>query len=78
MPDYGDAILSVALGSGVSPVRSLCQDRDVAKRSGINLGRSAFIFGNRNAKNEYYYEDEIKTWLDRGSLNEIITAFSRD
>lgn len=47
-------------------------------RSGIELGRSAFIFGNRKAEHEYYYKDDIDSWLDKGSLGEIITAFSRD
>jgi len=45
---------------------------------GEKLGRSAVIFGNRNSANEYYYRDEIESWLNSGSLNEIYTAFSRE
>jgi sulfite reductase alpha subunit-like flavoprotein len=70
--------LSVGLGSGIAPIRSLCQDRDVAKKAGEKLGRSAVIFGNRNSANEYYYRDEIEQYLKNGSLDEIHTAFSRD
>ncbi len=37
-----------------------------------------YIFGSRNKKNDFLYEDELNGLVKEGTLTNLITAFSRD
>lgn len=55
MPNAEDWVWSVGMGTGIAPIRAMFQDRLIAKNKGIKVAPGAMVFGNRTAKDEYYY-----------------------
>lgn len=49
----------IALGTGIAPMRALIQERHAAKAKGEKVGPMTLMFGSRNAKNDFLYEDEL-------------------
>lgn len=71
-------IIMVGPGTGLAPFRGFIQDRHAAKRDGKPIGDSILYFGCRHEKEDWIYEDEMKGYLEDGTLSKIYTAFSRD
>lgn len=69
--------IMVGLGTGMAPLRAMIQDRAVAKTNGEECGPMALFFGNRNAKNEFLYKDEIEGYVKDG-VTDFFGAWSRD
>lgn len=68
----------IALGTGCAPMRALMQERAAARKAGEKTGPMTYVFGSRNKKNDWLYEDEIAAWNKDGLVENVITAFSRD
>lgn len=67
-------LVMVGPGTGVAPFRAFLQGRE-AERAG---GKTWLFFGERNRASDFFYEEEMKRWLDNGVLQRLDTAFSRD
>eukprot|EP00488_Nonionellina_sp_1-RS-2012_P003602 TRINITY_DN772_c0_g1_i2.p1 TRINITY_DN772_c0_g1~~TRINITY_DN772_c0_g1_i2.p1 ORF type:complete len:256 (-),score=101.37 TRINITY_DN772_c0_g1_i2:316-1083(-) len=78
--NHSAPLLLTGLGSGLAPLRAHVQDRVFAKSKGENVGECALIFGSRNRKNEYFYQDELEDYHanGKGVLTRLLPAFSRD
>jgi len=78
MPPPDTPVVMVGLGTGMAPLRAFAQGREVAKASGVDTAPFTIIYGARYSKNEFLYEDELKSYVASGSLTNLLTAFSRD
>jgi len=67
-------IIMVGPGTGIAPFRAFLQEREFRKASGQNW----LLFGDRNASTDYIYRDEIEAMQEKGVLNRLDLAFSRD
>lgn len=67
-------IIMVGPGTGIAPFRAFLQERNFRKATGKNW----LFFGDRNAKTDFIYEDELNTMQENGILNRLDLAFSRD
>ena len=75
LPENKDAdIIMVGAGSGIAPFRAFLNEREALKSS----GQSWLIFGERHAKTDFLYGDEMVKFQEKGFLTKINTAFSRD
>ncbi len=68
--DHSKDIIMVGPGTGVAPFRAFMQER---KYFGAE-GRNWLFFGERNARSDFFYEEE---WKEHKDLR-LHTAFSRD
>ena len=57
-----------------APFRAFVEQREFDK----STGRNWLFFGDQHEAAEYYYKDQIETWLDDGTLYKYTTAWSRD
>ena len=67
-------IIMVGPGTGIAPFRAFMEQRVFDGGSGKNW----LFFGDQSAKTEFYYKDEIESWIDQGHLYQFTTAWSRD
>ena len=80
--DLEAPILMVGPGTGISPLIGFLQERETllkqhsSKGNQIQLGEAWLYFGCRNY-NDYLYQEELESWLNRGILNRLEVAFSR-
>jgi sulfite reductase (NADPH) flavoprotein alpha-component len=72
--DKSTDIIMVGPGTGIAPFRAFMEQRVF---DGGN-GRNWLIFGDQSAKTEFYYKEEIESWLDDGHMYRFTTAWSRD
>jgi sulfite reductase (NADPH) flavoprotein alpha-component len=61
-------------GTGIAPFRSFLHER----RAIGAKGRNWLFFGERSAKTDYLYRDELEAMRADGHLTRLDTAFSRD
>lgn len=73
LPSDERDIIMVGPGTGVAPYRSFLQER-VQKNA---PGKNWLFFGERNAKTDYFYQEEFEMWEKGGKLH-LDLAFSRD
>lgn len=73
-------IILIGAGSGIAPFRSFWQEREaLANQSGnSSLGKCILFFGCRSRDIDYLYEEEHKKLLERGILNKVFVALSRE
>ena len=64
----------VGPGTGIAPFRAFIEQREFDKSSGKNW----LFFGDQHEATEYYYKEQIESWLDDGTLFKFTTAWSRD
>lgn len=75
LPDDKDIdIIMVGPGTGIAPFRAFMEQRVVDGGAGKNW----LFFGDQSEKTEYYYKDQIESWIDEGHLYRFTTAWSRD
>ena len=72
--DKSTDIIMVGPGTGIAPFRAFMEQRVFDGGSGKNW----LFFGDQSSKTEFYYKDEIESWIDEGHLFRFTTAWSRD
>jgi len=72
--DPATAVIMIGPGTGLAPFRGFLQERRAIKAT----GHSILFFGCQARDVDYLYEDDLKSHLEDGSLNELILAFSRE
>ena len=72
--DSSTDIIMVGPGTGIAPFRAFMEQR--VHEGGD--GRNWLFFGDQSEKTEFYYKDQIETWLDEGDLYRFTPAWSRD
>jgi sulfite reductase (NADPH) flavoprotein alpha-component len=66
-------LILIGNGTGIAGLRAHLKTR-IASGHQQNM----LIFGERNAEHDFYFKDELQSWLEQGSLTKLATAFSRD
>eukprot|EP00542_Grammatophora_oceanica_P010318 CAMPEP_0194027998 /NCGR_PEP_ID=MMETSP0009_2-20130614/2025_1 /TAXON_ID=210454 /ORGANISM="Grammatophora oceanica, Strain CCMP 410" /LENGTH=1067 /DNA_ID=CAMNT_0038667227 /DNA_START=62 /DNA_END=3265 /DNA_ORIENTATION=+ len=71
-------LLMVANGTGVAPMRALCQERFYQKKMGLPVGTTKLFFGIRSRNLDYLYRDEFQEIKETGSWFDVTVACSRE
>ncbi|XP_020616329.1 NADPH--cytochrome P450 reductase-like [Orbicella faveolata] len=71
-------VIMVGPGTGLAPFRGFIQDRHMQKRSGKAVGEMILFFGCRKKSEDYIYEDELLSYSQDGTIQQLHVAFSRD
>lgn len=75
LPTNADVpLIMVGPGTGIAPFRAFLEER---KALGIS-GKTWLFFGNPNAATDFFYQEELESYLRDGVLTRLDTAFSRD
>ena len=75
LPEDGATdVIMVGPGTGIAPFRAYLQEREFSKAT----GRNWLFFGDQHAATDYLYADEFAGMQERGVLNRVDLAFSRD
>jgi len=72
--DTSTDIIMVGPGTGIAPFRAFMEQR---VHDG-GTGKNWLFFGDQSEKTEFYYKDQIESWIDEGHLYRFTTAWSRD
>ncbi|MBJ7259492.1 MAG: sulfite reductase subunit alpha [Chthoniobacterales bacterium] len=72
--DPSAPLIMVGPGTGIAPFRAFLQEREATGAA----GKTWLFFGDRKRATDFLYEEEIKTWQEKGVLQRLDTAFSRD
>ena len=67
-------IIMVGPGTGVAPFRAFLHDRKAAD----SKGGAWLFFGHQRRAADYFYEEEMESFLHDGTLSKISLAWSRD
>ncbi|XP_035219384.1 LOW QUALITY PROTEIN: NADPH--cytochrome P450 reductase-like [Stegodyphus dumicola] len=71
-------IIMIGPGTGLAPFRGFIQERHYLKKEGKPVGDSILYFGCRKEAEDFLYEEELKQYLEDGTLTKLYLAFSRD
>eukprot|EP00058_Branchiostoma_floridae_P023238 XP_002608728.1 hypothetical protein BRAFLDRAFT_120590 [Branchiostoma floridae] len=71
-------VLMVGPGTGIAPLRSFWQQRQMEIKSGRNHGDMTLVFGCRQSQIDHIYKDETAHAKSDGALTDIYTAYSRE
>jgi sulfite reductase (NADPH) flavoprotein alpha-component len=75
IPRDGDTpMIMIGPGTGIAPFRSFLHERQALG----NRGKNWLFFGERSAKTDFLYSDELRAMRESGHLTRLDTAFSRD
>lgn len=66
--------IMIGPGTGIAPFVGFLQERAQRKATGKNW----LFFGDREEKNDFIYQEELKAFQEAGVLNKLDLAFSRD
>ena len=72
--DPNAPMIMVGPGTGIAPFVSFLQERESLKSKGNNW----LFFGDQKSKTDFLYQDTLEDYVERGILNRLDTAFSRD
>jgi sulfite reductase (NADPH) flavoprotein alpha-component len=72
--DPAAPIIMIGPGTGIAPFRSFLHER----RALGATGRNWLFFGDRSARTDFLYRDELEAMCHDGHLSRLDTAFSRD
>jgi sulfite reductase (NADPH) flavoprotein alpha-component len=72
--DQTRPIIMVGPGTGIAPFRAFLQEREA---SGAR-GRNWLFFGHQRSRCDFFYKDELQAMQDRGKLDRLTLAWSRD
>ena len=67
-------VIMIGPGTGVAPFRAFMEERELAGGGGDNW----LFFGNRNRREEFYYQTEWQAYQKSGVLTHLTVAFSRE
>ncbi|XP_044733149.1 NADPH--cytochrome P450 reductase isoform X2 [Chrysoperla carnea] len=70
-------IIMIGPGTGLAPFRGFIQERHLSKQEGKEVGDTILYFGCRKKSEDFIYEEELKEYVEKGSLT-LKVAFSRD
>ena len=71
--DDNRPIICIGNGTGIAGLMSLLQQRNRQ-----NYIANWLIFGERQRRHDFFYQETIQAWLNMGSLQRLDLAFSRD
>ncbi|WP_280356189.1 sulfite reductase flavoprotein subunit alpha [Pseudomonas sp. BN414] len=71
--DEDRPLIFIGNGTGLAGLRSLLKAAIAAGRN-----RNWLLFGERNQAHDFYCREELQCWLDKGELQRLDLAFSRD
>lgn len=74
LPQSDTPIIMIGPGTGIAPFRGFLHER----RALGAKGRNWLFFGERSAKTDYLYREELEAMRADGHLTRLDTAFSRD
>ena len=75
LPENGDTpVIMIGAGTGIAPYRAFLQQREYNGDKGANW----LFFGTRHARSDFLYQAELLNYRDKGVLNRLNAAFSRD
>jgi sulfite reductase (NADPH) flavoprotein alpha-component len=74
LPQADTPIIMIGPGTGIAPFRAFLHERRALGAKGHNW----LFFGERSAKTDYLYRDELEAMRADGHLTRLDTAFSRD
>jgi sulfite reductase (NADPH) flavoprotein alpha-component len=72
--DTAAPIIMIGPGTGIAPFRAFLHERRALGHS----GRNWLFFGERSAKTDFLYRQELQQFVEDGHLTRLDTAFSRD
>ena len=67
-------IIMVGPGTGIAPFRAFLQERAAIHAPGLNW----LFFGHQHLATDFFYADELNDMKDRGQLERLTLAWSRD
>ncbi|MGJ8655775.1 MAG: diflavin oxidoreductase [Akkermansiaceae bacterium] len=67
-------VIMVGPGTGIAPFRAFLEERKATASEGKNW----LFFGDQTRSEDYLYEDQLNTYLEDGTLDQLSLAFSRD
>jgi sulfite reductase (NADPH) flavoprotein alpha-component len=73
-PNPATPIIMVGPGTGVAPFRAFLRERAATGAPGKNW----LFFGHQHQDSDFFYRDELKELKERGILNRLTLAWSRD
>ena len=73
IPDDARPLILIGNGTGMAALRALLKARIAAGER-----RNWLLFGERQARHDFYYADEVRQWQGRGELERADFAWSRD
>ena len=76
-PDSRPLIL-IGNGTGIAGLRSHLKVRESQARERNGATRNWLLFGERNARSDSFYAQDIERWKSSGLLSRVDLAFSRD
>lgn len=75
LPQNNDTpIIMIGAGTGIAPYRAFLQQREAEQAKGKNW----LVFGNRNFKHDFLYQQDWINFRKAGLLERVSLAFSRD
>ncbi|MEM7370751.1 MAG: hypothetical protein AAF587_19210 [Bacteroidota bacterium] len=70
-------LLLLANGSGISGIRAVLEERSYWKQQGYSIGSSSLLFGIRNRRQDYIYQQDLLEYQKQGIIDRIVLAESR-
>ena len=67
-------LVLVGTGTGIAPLMAILEQLEQEDRT----PQTCLVFGDRRRASDFLYEQKIDLWKEKGVLNEVLTAFSRD
>jgi len=74
LPAENKDVLMIGPGTGIAAFRSFLSERDATGASGKNW----LFFGEEHFVSDFLYQTEIQDWFQKGVLNKVTLAFSKD
>jgi sulfite reductase (NADPH) flavoprotein alpha-component len=72
-PSQEVPLILIGNGTGIAGLIAHLKARVASQQ-----GNTWLIFGERNAKHDFYFQDELTSWRDQGLLTKLDAVFSRD
>ncbi len=70
-------VVFICTGTGFAPIRGLLQKRSYFRSRGEKMGATYLVYGSRSS-NEVLFEDEIKDFIEEGTLTDVYKCYSRE
>lgn len=73
-------VLCIGTGAGFAPFKGILDEKAwcVDNIEDSRFGEISLVFGFRNKNEDYLYKEEIESWKNRGIINNLLLAVSRD
>lgn len=71
-------VIFVAAGTGLAPFRAFIQEKIYNLQQNMNAPEITLYFGCKHENGDFIYKEEIMSWKEKGILNKVHFAFSRD